>query len=193
MTGNMQKIFEAGGEVSRRSEIAGGADDVAEFIRLIRDRVFEFGDFAARTGELLEARMREQPALVEPLVPLEDTVDEIRLAAKEDLPDVTLAEVRRWTEEIKGLAAEVRPQNLERYKVLSRQCRQVAGGQDDLARELSILVIRLTQQSAVMGVGSPQQVRLAEEIIAESRQVLRLPTWWEPRRCYLPKPDPGSP
>ena len=181
------------GSTVLRSEIATGAYDVAEFIRLIRDRVFEFGDFSARMTELLKARKRDNPALAEPLEPLEDTVDEIGLAAAEDLPDVTLDEVRRWTEEIKSLAEEVRPKNIERFKVLSRQCRQVAGGQDDLARELSILVIRLTQQSAVMGVESPQQVRLAEEIISECRRVLRRPTWWEPRRHYLPKPDPGSP
>jgi hypothetical protein len=193
MTRKTQEIIEAGEEVRRRTEIESWADDIADFIGMIRDRIFEYRDFANRMTDSLEAKKRGNQELGEVLEPLLSTLETIALAAEEDLPDVSLVEVRRWAEEIKGLTQAVRPDNLERFKVLSRQCRQVAGSQDDLARELSVLTIRLMQEAAVMGVDSPERARLAEEIIGQCRGILRRPTWWEPRRYYLPKPDPGIP
>ena len=68
----------------------------------------------------------------------------------------------------------------------------MAGTQDDLARDLSIQVIRLTEQAARIGVQSPQHARMAEEVIVKARQLLRKPTWWEPTRRFVPKSDPGN-
>jgi hypothetical protein len=97
------------------------------------------------------------------------------------------------TAEMKSLAAEVRPGNNKKYEKLASQCRSVAGSQDDLARDLSVLAIRLSQEAARQGAESPEQVRLAEQVIARTKQVLRKPTWWEPCRQYLTKSDPGRP
>ena len=64
--------------------------------------------------------------------------------------------------------------------------------QDDLARTLSVLAIRLTEQAAWLAVESPEHAKMAEEVIVKARQVLRKPTWWEPTRRLQPKSDPGN-
>ena len=193
MTYKMRDIFQAGAEAKRRDFIEERADDVARFIARIRQRIFEYAEFADRVQRLVRFERKRHPDGAEALAPLEDTIEEIALAAREDLPEVSLEEVRRWTGEIKSLAQRVRPDNLARYKKLARQCRSVAGTQDDLARELSILTIRLTQEAAEMGTASAERIGLAEAVIFEARGVLRRPTWWEPRRCDYPKSDPGRP
>ena len=93
---------------------------------------------------------------------------------------------------MKKAADEVRPGNKNTIANLGGQCRSVAGTQDDLARTLSIRVIRLSEQAARIGVQSPQHAKLAEEVIVKARQLLRKPTWWEPTRRFAPKSDPGS-
>ncbi len=191
MTHKMQAIFDAGEEAKQRAYIESRADDVANFIEMIRDRVFEFGDFAGQLKTLLDERGQVLGA--EHLAVLEEIVDEIGLATKEDLPDVSLEEVRRWTGRMKELARNARPSAAGDYKKLAGQCRSVAGTQDDLSRQLSILTIRLIERAAALGVDSAEQARLSEQVVARSRRVLRHPTWWEPRRVAFPKPDPGRP
>lgn len=193
MTNKMQEYFNAGEEVKRRAQIELWCDDVADFIRMIRDRVFEFDRFAAETSAFLARRAKVEPKLAEAIEPMQDTLAEIRETAENDLPSTSLETVRGWTKEMSGYAVQVRPGNNKRYEKLAAQCRSVAGTQDDLARALSILAIRLTQEAAQMGMESPEHARLAEEVIQQARQVIRKPTWWEPRREYLPKSDPGRP
>ena len=94
---------------------------------------------------------------------------------------------------MKKLALGTGPGRNKKYEPLGAKCRSVAGTQDDLARALSILGIRLTEEAAKGSVASPAHAKLAEQVIARTRQVLRKPTWWEPRRQYWPKSDPGRP
>ena len=167
--------------------------DVATFIRLIRERVFQFGQFAAKMEGLLDTAEQEQPELKDALQSSHEIVAEIRDIVANDLPEVPLEEVRAWTDEIARLASDDGRQNLDVVKLLTQQCRSVAGTQDDMARELSVVTIRLMEEAARMGTVSPQHARLAEQIIAQCRAVLRQPTWWEPCRQYLPKGNPGQP
>jgi hypothetical protein len=191
MTNTMQKWFDAGEETQRRAEIERWCDDVSAFIGMIRARVNEFGALARELKAMLAAEVKVNPDLGGAVAELEPTLTAIEQSSKNDLPPTSLETVRRWTDEMKGLAAEVKPGNKKRYEKLGAQCRSVAGTQDDLARALSVLAIRLTEQAARQGVPSPQHARLAEEVIAKTRQVLRAPTWWEPCRRYEPKSDPG--
>ena len=117
---------------------------------------------------------------------------EIREIVEADLPDTSLEEVRGWTDRIKMLAADPGTKNLAAVKELTQQCRSVAGTQDDLARNLSVVTIRLMEEAARLGTASPQHVRVAQQMIARCRQILRKPTWWEPCRKYLPKSNPGA-
>lgn len=193
MTNRMQEIFDASGEVKQQAYIDQRADDVARFIEMIRQRIHEYGGFAAAVRPLLASRDLAAAVASGQLDPLQETIDEIALAAQEDVPNVSLDEVRKWADQIRRMAQQVRPDNSRRYKALAHRCRVVAGSQDDLARQLSVLAIRLMQQAAEIAVDSPQQARLAEQIITRCRHVLRRPTWWEPSRYYFPKSNPGIP
>lgn len=193
MTNTMQKWFDAGDEVKQRAQIERWCDDVSDFIRMIRQRVDEFSKFAVDMRAFLAARAKADPKLAEAAAELEPTLTEMEQARKSGMPSTSLETVREWTDQMKSLAAEVQPGNNKRYEKLGAQCRSVAGSQDDLARDMSVLAIRLTEEAARQGVRSPEHAKLAEEVIARTREVLRKPTWWEPRRYYLPKSDPGIP
>lgn len=191
MTNKMQELFNTGRELRQKAHIDERADDVAEFIKLIRDRVFEYAAFAARIDLLLDER--GQVYSTETRETLQGIVEDIRLVAIEDLPDVSLEEVRQWTAGMKDLARQVRPANKTQYEAFARKCRSVAGAQDDQTRELCLLTIQLMEQAAALGVHSADQIKLTETILSRSRQVLRRPTWWEPRRNTTPRSDPGIP
>jgi hypothetical protein len=168
-------------------------DDVAKFIRLIRERVLQFDQFAADLQELLEIEKNRQPSLSAALEPCQELLMELREIVEADLPETPLEEIGAWTDSIKTLTTDDARKSLEITKILTQQCRSVAGAQDDLARDLSIVTIRLMEEAAKMGTRSPEHVRLAEQIITRCRSILRQPTWWEPCRKYLPKSNPGAP
>jgi hypothetical protein len=168
------------------------SSDVATFIRLIRERVFQFDEFAAHIEELLDAKQQEHPALSEDLDPSRELLAEIRDIVELDLPETSLEEVGQWTGSITKLSPTDKT-SVVAVKALTHQCRQVAGTQDDMARNLSIATIRLMEEAAQMGTASALHARLAEQIIVRCRSILRQPTWWEPCRKSLPKANPGAP
>ncbi len=192
MTAALQKHFDVGEEVKRQAEIAQYAGDVVTFIRLVRGRIHEFRDFAAQTKEFLRARAAAEPKLADAARQLLAAIDEFQEVYKSGMPATSLEEVRQWTEEFKSLAREVRPGNNKKFDAVAEKCRTVAGGQDDLVRDLNVLAIRLTEKAAEQAVRSPEHARLAEEIIARSRRVLRNPTVLEPRRHPALQADPGT-
>jgi hypothetical protein len=192
MTAKIESYFAREPKALSQAEVEQYADDVSTFIRLIRERVFQFDQFAAAMQELLKSEQEKEPSLIVALQQSNNIVSEICEVAKADLPDTSLAEVRGWTDRIKILAADPGKKNLAAVQELTQQCRSVAGTQDDLARNLSVVTIRLMEEAARLGTASPQHARVAQQIIARCRQVLRKPTWWEPYRKYLPKSNPGA-
>jgi hypothetical protein len=193
MTYKIEAYFAEDAEAPPRAEAKQYADDIATFIRLIRERVFQFDRFAAETQELLQAQRKNHPGLVDALKPCEESLVEIREIVAGDLPETSLDEVGQWTDRIQKLVPNDEQNSLATVKVLTQKCRSVAGTQDDMARNLSVVTIRLMEEAARMGIESPQHVRVAEQVIARCRAILRKPTWWEPCRRYMPKPNPGAP
>ncbi|MHB1035288.1 MAG: hypothetical protein ACYC35_10845 [Pirellulales bacterium] len=193
MTNTSQKYLDEGQQVEQRVLIQGYCDDVSDFIGMIRQRITEYGALATEMGEFLDAQAKANPKLADAVAGLKDTLQEMEETRKNGMPAATLQEVRQWTDQMKRYAGEVQLGNNKKFEKLAAQCRSVAGSQDDLARDLSVLAIRLTEEAARMGVQSPEHVQLAEAVIAKTKQVLRKPTWWEPRRQYWPKSDPGRP
>lgn len=193
MTYKIEAYFAQESDAAPRAEVKQYADDIATFIRLIRERVFQFHQFAADVHDLLQAEQKKQPALAESLKPCEEILTEIQDIVASDLPDTSLEEVGQWTHGIQQLVPDDKQQNLATVKALTQKCRSVAGAQDDMARNLSVVTIRLMEEAARMGTTSPEHVRVAEQIIAHCRKILRQPTWWEPCRKYVPKSNPGAP
>ncbi len=193
MTYKIESYFAQESEAPPWTEVRQYADDIATFIQLIRDRVFQFDQFAAEMQDLLQAEQKKQSTLADALAPCEEILAEIRDIAANDLPDVPLEEVHKWTAAIEQLTPDAEKKSLAEVKALTQKCRSVAGTQDDMARNLCVVTIRLMEEAARMGTASPDHVRVAEQIIARSRTVLRQPTWWEPCRRYLPKSNPGAP
>lgn len=174
-------------------EVKQYTNDVATFIRLIRERVFQFDRFAAELQDLVQAEQKNHPTLADGLKPCEEILAEIRDIVAGDMPETSLEEVGQWTNSIQKLTPDDKQNSLVTAKALTQRCRSVAGTQDDMARTLSVVTIRLMEEAAWMGTASPGHVRVAEQIIARCRKILRQPTWWEPCRRYIPKSDPGAP
>ena len=174
-------------------EVKQYTNDVATFIRLIRERVFQFDRFAVELQDLFQTEQKNDPTLAEGLKPCEEILAEIRDIVAGDMPETSLEEVGQWTNSIQKLTPDDEQQSLATAKALTQKCRSVAGTQDDMARNLSVVTMRLMEEAARMGTADPQHVRVADQIIARCRNILRQPTWWEPCRRYIPKSNPGAP
>jgi hypothetical protein len=90
--------------------------------------------------------------------------------------------VSRWADHIKTVTAEVRKGNKEKLVTLTFQCRNVAATQDDLVRALCVATMGVMEAAADAGAPSAKDARLAEQVIARCRRVLRNGTVLEPRR-----------
>jgi hypothetical protein len=192
MTNTMQSWVNEGKVSEHREQIVRWCDDTAAFIRMIRRRDQAFAEFARDLKAAIATRAETHPELVGGVSELQESLTAIEKTCREELPSVDLRTVEQWTAQMKRVAQDDHPDGKRTFGKLGSQCRSVAGTQDDLARALSILVIRLTEQAARLGVQSPQHAQLAEEVIIKARQVLRKPTWWEPTRRFTPKSDPGN-
>jgi hypothetical protein len=117
--------------------------------------------------------------------------DESQDRAKKGLPPVSLDEVRGWTEQMKALTAAVQKGNKEKLVTLTFQCRNVAGTQDDLVRDLSVVVIGVMEAAAEEGATSAKRAKLAEQIIIRCRRQLRHGTGLEPTRSHVLSYTPG--
>jgi hypothetical protein len=190
MTNTIQKWIDAGEAGEHREQIVRWCDDTSAFIRVIRQRDQAFAAFARELRAAIAAMAANRPELAASATELQASLAAIDETSRRELPGEALETVQQWTDEMKKAA--VHPESHKEYAKLSGQCRSVAGTQDDLARALSIQVIRLTEQAARLGVQSPHHARLAEEVIIKARQLLRKPTWWEPARRFAPKLDPGN-
>jgi hypothetical protein len=178
MTGCLQKYFDAGREVEEQARNARYADDVATFIRNMRQRLAEFRDFAAQTKALLKARAAAEPKVAAAAGRLLGAIEDFEGAYRSNMPTTSLDEVRQWTRQFNTLAREVRPGNNKTFDAVAEKCRGVSQSQDDLARDLNILAIRFMETA---------------DVIALTRQVLRHPSVWEPRRYHRLQIDPGEP
>jgi hypothetical protein len=192
MTNTMQSWVNEGKVAEHRDQVVEWCDDVAAFIRMIRQRDQAFAAFAGGLKATLAAKATDRPELAGSIAQLQESLTSIEKTCEHDMPSADLETVRQWTVEMKKVAQEGLPDAGKAFGKLGGQCRSVAGTQDDLARSLSIQVIRLTEQAAQLGVQSPQHARMAEEVIVKAKQVLRKPTWWEPTRRFSPKSDPGN-
>jgi hypothetical protein len=190
MSDEMGRIFANGNAVRKRAEVERLANDIATFIRLVRERVMEFDAFAKQTRDFLDTQMKADPDLTTGFAPVAEMLEEIPRKIKGRMPSTSLDEIRAWTDEAKGLIDKDKG-GKERLVVLAHQWRSVAGTQDDLARDLAVSTIGIMEAAAEAGVISPKHVKLAEQIIARCRQVLRHGSTWEPRRVYTPARTPG--
>ncbi len=192
MTAAIEEYFGGTPNAPPKEQVEQYADDVVTFIRLIRERDFDYDRFAADVQQLLSERKAADPSLSAAVADIDGLLLDMRELVKEDALKIPLDTVRSWTSAIKSAASQDDADNLARVKTLTQQCRTVAGTQDDIARDLSVLTIRLMEAAARMGTASPERVHLAEQLIAKSRAILRQPTWWEPCRRYTPKSNPGT-
>jgi hypothetical protein len=190
MSDQMGRIFANGNAAKERPEVERLAGDIATFIRLVRERAMEFDAFARGTKDFLDTEVKPDAELLKDFTPAAEMLAEIPRKIKARLPSTSLDEIRVWTDEAKGLIDRDKGAK-ERLAVLAHQWRSVAGTQDDMARDLAVSTIRTMEAVAEAGVASPKHVKLAEQVIARCRHVLRHGSTWEPRRVHTPSRTPG--
>jgi hypothetical protein len=109
---------------------------------------------------------------------LEALVTEGRAKAKEAY-DTPLAVVQEKTDSMKQLLLQGKGDG---FDCGTLDVRGPAGTQDDLCRRYNRLVMRLCETAALNCGNSDGRAAMAGHIWQQSRQVLREPTRWEPRR-----------
>ena len=168
MTREIELHFAEGSDAPPRSLAESYADDVATFIRLIRQRVFEYDQFAAETLKFLEGQKKSTPALTDSTEGIEDILTEMRDIAREDLPKASLgrgpgldADIQAAAEKIESgrsgtsqktdAALSQRRRNSRRHGTRSERTGDPADGRSRSDR-----------------FASPQHVRLAEQLISQN-------------------------
>jgi hypothetical protein len=116
--------------------------------------------------------------LVDYLAGLEKMVSEAQSKSLE-IYDTPLPDVQKKIDAMKTLLKEGQGDG---FDCGSLDVRGTAGAQDDLCRRYNRLVLRLTQTAGLNCGDSREKAIIAKEIWDRSRQVLRRPTRWEPRR-----------
>ncbi len=166
----------------KQDEKAGLGVDLAthlyEFIREIRGRVDEYAACFAGLKNYLEAQKREHPELRDYAEELEAMVSKAQTQS-EQIYATPLSTVQEKIEKMKALLREGQGDGFDCGKL---DVRNTAGAQDDLCRRYNRYVIKLTQTASLKCGDSPQKAAIATYIWSQSRQILRQPTRWEPRR-----------
>src|SRR5262249_12338586 len=117
----------------------------------------------------------ESSAYISELQPL---LSEAQAKAKEAYA-TPLETVQNKTENMKNL---LRQGKGDGFDCGNLDVRGPAGTQDDLCRRYNRTVLRLMQTAALKCGDTPENAVIAKHVWDQSRQVLRQPTRWEPRR-----------
>jgi hypothetical protein len=154
------------------------ATHLYEFIREIRARVDQYAAFFDQTRSYLATARKDHPELADYLGGLEKMVSEAQSKTQE-IYATPLPDVQKKIDAMKELLKEGQGDG---FDCSSLDVRGTAGAQDDLCRRYNRLVLRLTQTAGLNCGDSREKAIIAKEIWDRSRQVLRRPTRWEPRR-----------
>jgi len=154
------------------------ATHLYEFIREIRGRVDQYGSFFADMKSYLETKKKEHPELKDYAEELETMVAKAQ-SQSEEIYATPLSSVQAKIEQMK---AQLREGKGDGFNCGNLDVRSPAGDQDDLCRRYNRFVMKLTQTAALKCGDSKEKAAMATYIWAQSRQVLRKPTRWEPRR-----------
>lgn len=154
------------------------ATHLYEFIRELRGRVDQYGNFFSEVKDYLDGEKQKHPELRGYAEELESMVAEAQ-SHSEEIYATPLPEVQRKIEEMKAL---LRQGKGDGFNCGDLDVRNTAGGQDDLCRRYNRFVIKLTQVAAAKCGDSTEKAVMATCIWDHARKVLRQPTRWEPRR-----------
>lgn len=154
------------------------ATHLYEFIREIRGRVDEYGEFFSQTKDYLEAEKKRHPELKAYAEELEGMVTKAQ-SQSEEIYATSLESVQTKIEKMK---VQLRQGGGDGFNCGNLDVRGPAGSQDDLCRRYNRYVIKLVQTAALKCGDSPEKALIATRLWNQSRGVLRHPTRWESRR-----------
>lgn len=154
------------------------ATHLYEFICGIRARVDQYAAYFTGLKDYLETQKKEHPDLQEYADELEAMVTKAQ-SQEQEIYATPLAAVQAKTEQMK---AQLREGKGDGFNCGDLDVRSPAGAQDDLCRRYNRWVMKLTQTAAEKCGDSGEKAAIATYIWNQSRQILRQPTRWEPRR-----------
>jgi hypothetical protein len=154
------------------------ATHLYEFVREIRARVDQFVAFFNQMQSALEAEKKAHPESSSYISELEPLLSEAQAKAKEAYA-TPLETVLNKTENMKN---QLRQGKGDGFDCGNLDVRGPAGTQDDLCRRYNRAVLRLMQTAALNCGDTPENAVIAKHVWDQSRQILRQPTRWEPRR-----------
>lgn len=170
-------LIDAGRAADEPERVARAARHVGDFISGVRARLVEFEAFFAALKARLAAAPPEVRAEAQRIAAEIDRAEAER-AVLQPVYDRPLAEVRALTERLRAAAMT----GAHGFRGLDKQCRRIAGAQDDLCARMGLAVLRLVEVAARAGERSPAAARLAQDVIRDARRILRRPTRWEAHR-----------
>jgi hypothetical protein len=173
-TAAIRAVFDARQEVQRKEYVVGAVDDMVFFVTQHMGRIGEYQAFARDMMEFLNQERKSAPDLKPYLDKMEEIVQEIPgeyQSKREVIKSLKYAgELARQT---KALTLKKQQSNLEDYKQLGVKWRRMGGAQDDLVAQCHRITRNLFQQAGYDCTGSPEAVKIAEQIRTRCRKCLR--------------------
>lgn len=154
------------------------ATHLYEFIREIRSRVDQYTAFFDELTRYLDAQDLAHPQERAYIAELRSLLAEGR-ARNQEIYTTPLTVVQSKIDSMKQL---LRAGQGDGFDCGTLDVRGPAGAQDDLCRRNNRLVLRLIETAALQCGDSTDRAMIATHVWDVSREVLRNPTRWEPRR-----------
>lgn len=181
---NLNDIYSANQQSSKRADVLQNLDDVSAFIKMIRDRIGEYERFSRDTKKFLvseKAKAGSPKAFIEDmekqLYILEEAIEKRRPGMK------TPAYARQVVSEFRNnLVGYSGSDAATKCKTLTAEMVEIGGNQDELVAECRQAVKIMRQHAAMAMANDPETVELAKLIRERCKNVLSKPVNYEAPR-----------
>lgn len=176
----LQKVFAAGQEVEKQLFVRGGAEDMCFHLEVMFERNARYHPFAQEMIGYLDAQAKAKPELAPYLQKMRGIAEQI-ITTYDNARDTlgSMAYAHELAAKTIALAAEKRPDNVQRLEDLRQGWCGMGGAAEELSRRENTFARQLYQESAYRAAGNPEAVKIAEEIRRRTKQCLQRPDSYE--------------
>jgi hypothetical protein len=181
---NLKRIYGAGEQKAKRTEVDKILSDALIFVKHIRGRITRYVDFGHQIREYLAKEAKARPELKEAIGELEKIAVEIdvRYAAREDKMK-TPEHVARMNEDFRRDVLDYEGADaLDRCMKYALALVVIGDNQDELSGECRWVVKALRQKAGLLMAADPRLAPIAAEIRSRTQEVLKNPAGHEGNR-----------
>ncbi len=176
----IEAIFQAKEELAKKEDVRQALGDMNFFVECHVQRIDEYRRFADDLIAYLRTAgggSAELKAYLQTLEQIASQIPQEYEVQKENMKSPEHA--AQLTRQTMALTAASGTNNLAAYQELLKAWRAMGGAQDYVVAQCHTITRKLAQEAGYLCVGDPNAVKIAEEVRAKCRRVLRNPDGYE--------------